>query len=412
MKSAKPNSTPIFTMSSGCRPAAARWSFRRTIPTLRYPLARPRRVRAGSAAACATVLRRSAVEPVVRPVDGRDHPGQAIVRRGPDDSHSRPDRNAFRHVSFAPAVSSCEPVRAWCACVLLPLHGRAPEHPLVRSSRPLLQMEHRALAPLRVDCELQVQATLLEHLHPVADPVVAPVFRRAHAGAWCADEAGADRQPVSDLRVEAVAAAEQASSLSVSPLHGGVSEHPLLASCRFGLQVEHRALAPLPRLPVGACARPSRAAARCPDLFVGGGHLGGALGSARPDCCRSGRAANTRGCKGVQTADGTEPGEPPSPPSKIRLAGEFFDELQLLAEQPHGCPTRASRDYRGERVCPSPSHSMESSRSKRPSYIASYWALSNIISGISASLTSATSSYDKRVDLSLRTESSVFVISL
>ena len=34
------------------------------------------------------------IERVVRPVDRRDHPGQAVVRRGLDDSHSRPDRNA------------------------------------------------------------------------------------------------------------------------------------------------------------------------------------------------------------------------------------------------------------------------------------------------------------------------------
>ena len=48
--------------------------------------------------------------------------------------------------------------------------------------------------------------------------------------------------------------------------------------------------------------------------------------------------------------------------------------------------TRLSYDEVAEvkdALCRSPSHSMESSRSKRPSYIASYWARSNIISGIS-----------------------------
>ena len=60
------------------------------------------------------------------------------------------------------------------------MHGRAPEHPLVRSSGPLVQMQHWAFAALRVDSELQVQATLLEHLHPVADPVVPAVLRRAN----------------------------------------------------------------------------------------------------------------------------------------------------------------------------------------------------------------------------------------
>ena len=82
-------------MSSGSHPVAARWSFRRPIRTLRYPPARPPRVRAGWRHRPPSFSVDPHVEPVVRPVDRRDHPGQAIVRRGPDDPHSRSDRNAL-----------------------------------------------------------------------------------------------------------------------------------------------------------------------------------------------------------------------------------------------------------------------------------------------------------------------------
>ena len=56
-----------------------------------------------------------------------------------DDPYSRSDRNAFRHVPSAAAVSLCEAASAWCGRVPLPLHRRAPEDALLRACGSLLQ---------------------------------------------------------------------------------------------------------------------------------------------------------------------------------------------------------------------------------------------------------------------------------
>ena len=66
-----------------------------------------------------------------------------------------------------------------------------------------------AFASLGVEPELQVEPSLLEYLHPVADAVVAPVLRRSQSDPRRCDEPRADREAVADFRVEAVAAAPE-----------------------------------------------------------------------------------------------------------------------------------------------------------------------------------------------------------
>ena len=102
------------------------------------------------------------------------------------------------------------------------------------------------------------------------------------------------------------------SCLSVSPLHRGVSEHPLPASRRSAFQVERRALAPLLFVHVGTCARPRRAAARRPDLFGGGSPFGlvqnpvperSCLGFTSRSRCRDQQVTRRRRHAGVEQGD-------------------------------------------------------------------------------------------------------------
>ena len=65
--------------------------------------------------------------------------------------------------------------------ILLPLHGRAPEHALVGACPLLLHLDQRALPSFGVHADLQVQSSLLEDADAVADSVVAAVLRCAHA---------------------------------------------------------------------------------------------------------------------------------------------------------------------------------------------------------------------------------------
>ena len=111
--------------------------------------------------------------------------------------------------------------------ILLPLHGRAPEHALVGACPLLLHLKQRALPSFGVHADLQVQSSLLEDADAVADSVVAAVLRCAHARPRCADETAADRQPVADFGVEAVAPAAPHRLVAHSP-------HALAAPQRLG----------------------------------------------------------------------------------------------------------------------------------------------------------------------------------
>ena len=91
-----------------------------------------------------------------------------------------------------------------CTAPPLPAQRGSAEHAVGGAA------QHRALAPLRIDPQLEVQALPVEHAQAVADPVVPAVLRRGEADPRRPHEPAPHRQPVTNLAVEPVALREAA----------------------------------------------------------------------------------------------------------------------------------------------------------------------------------------------------------